>query len=200
MNFLAHAYLSFDYEPFIIGNMISDFVKGKKKYAFDDKIQAGIQLHRDIDTFTDEHPVIAQAKQVFRQKTGLYAGAFVDVAFDYFVANDLSLKTPLQWQQFSEKVYNVLSKNIHILPEHFLKILPWMVREDWLYNYRFKWGIENSFKHVTRRAKFLDNDLDVFADFEDNVDFLREKFNTFFPQLYLHVMDTVRELIREREL
>ena len=30
MNYLAHAYLSFGNEPVLIGNMISDFVKGNK--------------------------------------------------------------------------------------------------------------------------------------------------------------------------
>ncbi|MFY7899136.1 MAG: ACP phosphodiesterase, partial [Chitinophagaceae bacterium] len=32
MNFLAHAYLSFQQPSLLIGNMISDFVKGKKQY------------------------------------------------------------------------------------------------------------------------------------------------------------------------
>lgn len=30
MNYLAHAYLSFDEPEILVGNMISDFVKGKK--------------------------------------------------------------------------------------------------------------------------------------------------------------------------
>jgi len=30
MNYLAHAYLSFDHEEILVGNLISDFVKGKK--------------------------------------------------------------------------------------------------------------------------------------------------------------------------
>ena len=30
MNYLAHAYLSFGYSELLVGNLISDFVKGKK--------------------------------------------------------------------------------------------------------------------------------------------------------------------------
>lgn len=184
MNFLAHAYLSFDYEPLIIGNMISDFVKGKKKYDFDEDIQKGIALHRSIDTFTDDHPLVKEAKEAFRAEVGLYAGAFVDVSFDYFLANDPQVKTAAQWQQFSQKIYSVLIKNSHLLPQKFLMLLPWMVREDWLFNYRFEQGMKNSFRNVVKKAKFLDDDVDVFPAFNENRQLLAKKYTAFFPELY----------------
>ena len=56
MNYLAHAYLSFNDPEILVGNMISDFVKGKKKFDYPLRIQAGIMLHRIIDEFTDGHP------------------------------------------------------------------------------------------------------------------------------------------------
>ena len=34
MNFLAHAFLSFNDPDILTGNMISDFVKGKQKFDF----------------------------------------------------------------------------------------------------------------------------------------------------------------------
>lgn len=197
MNFLAHAYLSFDYEPFIIGNMISDFVKGKDKYNYSDKIQQGIDLHRKIDAFTDDHPLILEAKKIFAPKVRLYSGAFVDVAMDYFIANDPAIKSPEQWEIFSERIYKVLSNNTNILPQRFLKMLPYMLKEDWLYNYRYKWGIENGMRNVVRRAKFLSNDTDVFPDFEENIPQLQEIYAKFFPQLYGFVVDNVRIMISD---
>ena len=49
-----------------MGNMISDFVKGKKKFDYPPGIQKGIMLHRAIDTFTDTHEATKLAKEVFR--------------------------------------------------------------------------------------------------------------------------------------
>jgi acyl carrier protein phosphodiesterase len=43
MNYLAHAYLSFNQPEILVGNMISDFVKGKKKFDFAPGIQK--ELH-----------------------------------------------------------------------------------------------------------------------------------------------------------
>ena len=56
MNYLAHAFLSFNDSGLLIGNMISDFVKGKKQFDYTPDIQKGIRLHRMIDTYTDAHP------------------------------------------------------------------------------------------------------------------------------------------------
>jgi hypothetical protein len=66
LNYLAHAYLSFNDSNLLLGNMISDYVKGKKKFDYPIKIQQGIHLHRLIDEFTDFHPITKEAKQFFK--------------------------------------------------------------------------------------------------------------------------------------
>ena len=89
MNYLAHAYLSFNNPGILAGNMISDFVKGKRKYDYPQKIQQGIAVHREIDRFTDTHPVTKEAKEIFRPAYRLYAGPLIDVVYDHFLANDI---------------------------------------------------------------------------------------------------------------
>ena len=88
MNYLAHAYLSFNHPGLLVGNMISDFIKGKKKFDYPPEIQNGIALHRAIDEFTDGHPATKKAKEFFRPAYRLYSGAFVDVVYDHFLARD----------------------------------------------------------------------------------------------------------------
>ena len=88
MNYLAHAYLSFADPDILAGNMISDFVKGKKKFDYPVRIQTGITLHRKIDEYTDSHPATRQAKEILKKTAGPYAGAFVDIVYDHFLAND----------------------------------------------------------------------------------------------------------------
>src|SRR5579875_437067 len=105
MNFLAHAYLSFNHPTILVGNMISDFVKGSAKFSFSGDIQKGIALHRSIDEFTDNHPVIKNAKEVFRPAYRLYSSPIVDVILDYFLANDETIFTEEALQKFSQSVY-----------------------------------------------------------------------------------------------
>lgn len=190
MNFLAHSYLSFSEEQ-LVGNMIADFVKNRDVARLPESIQKGIKLHRAIDTFTDAHPLIHEAKAPFRPLVRLYSGAFVDVAFDYFLANDTAENSQREWQEHSRRVYAVLRRYEEFLPEVFKKVLDKMQQDDWLYNYRNEWGIEYSFRNVVNKAQFLDKTTNVFPAFLANKDFLREKYEIFFPEIKSFAQDFV---------
>lgn len=190
MNFLAHSYLSFSEEQ-LVGNMIADFVKNRDVARLPESIQKGIKLHRAIDTFTDVHPLIHEAKAPFRPLVRLYSGAFVDVAFDYFLANDTTENSQREWQEHSQRVYAVLRRYEEFLPEVFKKVLDKMQQDDWLYNYRNEWGIEYSFRNVVNKAQFLDKTTNVFPAFLANKDFLREKYEIFFPEIKSFAQDFV---------
>ena len=64
MNFLAHSFLTFN-DGQIVGQFLEDFIRNKDRYSFPKDIRDGITLHRSIDTFTDSHPAIHEAKKVF---------------------------------------------------------------------------------------------------------------------------------------
>src|SRR5688572_23110697 len=89
MNFLAHAYLSGDDEHVMAGNFFADFVKGKQALqAFDTGIARGIALHRQIDSFTDTHAIVAESKKRLKPKYRHYAAVIVDVFYDHFLARN----------------------------------------------------------------------------------------------------------------
>jgi acyl carrier protein phosphodiesterase len=183
MNLLAHAYLSFQQPELLVGNMISDYVKGNKQYNYPIGIQQGIRLHRHIDQFTDTHAATYQGKQVFKSAVGLYAGAFMDVVYDHFLALDSNELDEKGWQDFVTEVYNQLNKHTAYLPERFAPMLPYMQLQNWLFNYRYRWGIEKSFGGLVRRAKYLTDAGPAFAQFEANYPFLQECYQQFFPDV-----------------
>lgn len=195
MNFLAHAYLSFNHPEIIVGNMISDFVKGKKKFDYPGPIQDGISLHRAIDEFTDFHPVTAIAKQYFRPAYRLYAAAFIDIVYDHFLALD-TLRFPGQQSllAFSEQTYGVLTRYESQLPAEFRSMLPYMKAHNWLYNYRLRSGIRSSFGGLVRRAAYLHESEVAFALFENHYDALRECYADFFPSLLAFAADHLQQL------
>ena len=145
MNHLAHAYLSFGNPDILVGNMISDFVKGKKKDSYPEGIRKGIRLHRAIDTFTDDHPATRDAKTVFKKDYRLYSGAFVDIVYDHFLAIDPEEFSDNTLLAFSEKVFEQLEPYASMFPEPFNMMFPHMKQHNWLYNYQYRIGIERSF-------------------------------------------------------
>jgi acyl carrier protein phosphodiesterase len=184
MNYLAHAYLSFNKPEILAGNMISDFVKGKKQFDFAPGIQKGIQLHRAIDCFTDTHPVTQQLKTFFRPHYRLYAGVFTDVAYDYFLANDKNeFASPESLKTFSAATYVILGEYLPLLPVNFQKMFAYMKAQHWLYNYREKWLIEKSFQGLERRATYLKESGMAFTVFNDHLDEMQTCYRAFFPEL-----------------
>lgn len=160
--------------------MISDYVKGKKKFDYPPGVQKGIALHRVIDEFTDTHEATREAKEVFRPYYRLYSGAFVDVVYDHFLANDSSEFTEESLLDFSQGVYTILEKQTPVFPQKFALIFPYMKEHNWLYNYRTRWGIEKSLGGVVRRALYLAESDTAYRLFEQHYQLLQDCFRHFW--------------------
>ncbi len=198
MNYLAHAYLSFDHEEILVGNMISDFVKGKKKFDYTSGIQKGIALHRSIDEFTDAHQITKEAKQYFKPAVGLYAGAFMDVVYDHFLANDKKeFANDAALFSFTQNTYSFLEKNIVIFPERFQMMFPNMKKYNWLYNYQFNFGMEKSFGGLVRRAKYLTDSSEAFKIFEKEYQYFKNYYEAFFPELKKYTQQQLKQMLAE---
>lgn len=182
MNYLAHSYLAFSDEQ-IVGQFLEDVIPNRDRFSYPEKMQQGITLHREIDTFTDSHAEISEAKKIFSPLVRLYAGAFVDVSMDFFLANSLDDQ---DLKNHAEKVYLVLRKYQEFLPEKLIRMVNGMEKDQWLYNYKEEWGIQYSIQNVLNKAKYLDKDLPVFEIFLRNKPQLQKHFDVFFPELLAH--------------
>ncbi|GAC1379396.1 MAG: acyl carrier protein phosphodiesterase [Ginsengibacter sp.] len=184
MNYLAHAYLSFSNPDVLVGNMISDYVKGKKKFDYPKGIQRGMDIHRAIDTYTDSHIIVKEAKQYFQKPYRLYSGAFIDVVFDHFLATDKKeFPNDESLLLFSQTVYTTLAESLTLVPVPFQKMFPYMQKQNWLYNYQFDWGIQKSFEGLRHRAQYIPETESAYEILNSNYSALQNLYASFFPQL-----------------
>ena len=198
MNYLAHAFLSFNDPDILTGNMISDFIKGKNKFQYPLPILRGIDLHRQIDNFTDFHAVTAKAKELFRPQYRLYSGAFIDIVFDHFSAIDESqFENNGGLEKFTHHTYHLLDDKTSYFPLPFQMMYPYMKEQNWLYNYRLKEGIRKSFGGLVRRAVYLNESAIAFSIFNDHYYELQNYYNEFFPELKSYVSEKLRNLLAE---
>ncbi len=198
MNYLAHAFLSFNNPEILTGNMISDFVKGKKKFDYPLTIQKGIALHRKIDNFTDFHPATAIAKNYFRPKYRLYSGAFVDVVYDHFLALDeKQFGSSGGLEPFSKTVYKELDQQQSFFPLSFQRLFPYMKAQNWLYEYRLTEGIRKSFGGLVHRAVYLNESASAFSIFIEHYDELSNCYKAFFPELKEVALKQLHNLLTE---
>jgi acyl carrier protein phosphodiesterase len=220
MNYLAHAYLSFNNPEILAGNLVSDFVKGRKKLDYPEGIQKGITLHRDIDNFTDTHETTRMAKVFFKPAYGLYSGALTDVVYDHFLANDPKEFFPegadagtepdngawgaesggaVRLAAFAERTYQQMEQQLKslsvVFPERFVHMFPYMRSQNWLYNYRHKEGIYNSFAGLSRRALYMSGPEAAAAVFDAHYGELKACYDAFFPSLKNFAFSRFLELL-----
>ena len=183
MNFLAHLYLSGDDEDLILGNFIADMVKGKQIERFSEGIVMGIRMHRKIDQYTDEHPVVYESKSRLRAKYRHYSAVITDMYYDHFLARYWGDYSDIPIDNFINNAYDVLLKNYLILPSRAQRILPFMISANWLVNYGDFKGLQKSFNGLARRTPYESGMENAVDDLVSNYDEFLQDFRKFFPDL-----------------
>ncbi|MFO7873620.1 MAG: ACP phosphodiesterase [Bacteroidales bacterium] len=183
MNFLAHLYLSGDDPDLIIGNFIADMVKGQQINGYHSGIIRGIRLHRMIDDYTDQHPVVEKSKDRLRKKYRLYAGVVVDMYYDHFLAVHWSDYSDYRLDKYVSKAYALLNDHFSILPSRVRYILPKMIEYNWLVNYADLECLRINFGGMARRTPFESGMSEAVNDLEQYYSLFENEFSLFFPEL-----------------
>ena len=183
MNFLAHIYLSGNELDIQLGNFIGDFVKGNDLLNFSAPLQAGIMLHRHIDTFTDTHEVVRESKLRLRPDFGHYAPVIVDVFYDHFLATNWHQHHSEDLRQFTEAFYAAAKGKGGELPERAVRMLSYMSADNWLFHYQFIEGIKWALTGMSQRTRFDSHMELAHKALEKHYDSFEAEFNRFFPEL-----------------
>jgi acyl carrier protein phosphodiesterase len=187
MNFLAHLYLSGNDTSILLGNFIGDFIKGKNLVEkVGAKIARGIELHREIDFFTDQHPIVKESKQRLRPKYRHYSGVIVDVFYDHFLAKNWNDYHDQLLPDYADHVYDVIQKNASLLPERVNLMMPYMIKGNWLVNYAKLEGIHRALTGMARRTPYESKMDESVVDLQENYEKFKTEFTTFFPELEKH--------------
>lgn len=115
MNFLAHFQLASPDEALVIGALEGDYLKGPLRGELPAGIERGVKLHRAIDAFTDQHPLMAQLRRQFPIEVRRYSGILIDLSFDHFLSNHWQRFSSVSLETFNASVYRSLEANKHHL-------------------------------------------------------------------------------------
>jgi acyl carrier protein phosphodiesterase len=186
MNFLAHIFLSGHNPDIIIGNFIADHVKGKQILDFSPEIRNGINLHREIDSFTDSHAIVRDTKIRIRPAFKKYAPVVADVYYDHFLAASWQQWSGVSLETFAADFYKMISESSHLLPKRTQNMLTYMIRQNWLTSYASVDGISNILTAMASRTKFISNMEKGGDELIRNYDSIKKDFELFFPELQHH--------------
>ena len=198
MNFLAHLFLSGPpaapaYADRLLGNFIADSVPGRQLDRYPPAVQAGIRLHRAIDAYTDQHPVVRRGTARLRAAGhGKYAGVVSDVFLDHFLARNFTEFTPETLADFTRRVYALLTARQAEMPPRVRHFLPYLTGQNWLLHYAEIEGIARALGGLSRRASPGSGMDTAVVELEANYFEYKADFQEFFPQLQQQVEQTLR--------
>ena len=185
MNFLAHIYLSGNNDLLKIGNFSADGIRGKGFSIYPEAMQAGILLHRFIDSYTDNHPIFKRSTKRLHNSYGHYSSVIVDIFYDHFLAKNWVHYHDKQLDEYIDEFYKIIIEYFDILPERFKRLTPHMIRDNWLLSYADIEGIQKVLDGMNRRTKgkskmnFATKELQLFyEEFEND-------FTEFFEDLVI---------------
>lgn len=199
MNYLAHALLASHSDDAMLGAFLGDFVKGSDAANFADAIATEIAVHRRIDTFTDAHAIVLDAKRRFDPSRRRFAGIALDVFYDHVLARDWNRYHPESLGDFSARFYRALERNSRQLPERARSIAERMSRRDWLGAYARFEGAESALHGIgTRLSRNGEQLAACAADLREHYDVLAEGFHALFPQLQDVASETRHAILAQR--
>ena len=190
MNYLAHFHLASSHGHVLAGALLGDFIKGNlaehhqhRGGSFSTDWINSIHFHRQIDTFTDSHPLVIQARQRFESPYRRYAGIIVDLVFDHCLVQQWQGFADQSLASFEQTCYQQLALDEPLFPERAAALSQHLRNHQLLSGYGHLPTIDRALAGVSRRlskANPLDNCLPAIEEHQAN---LKKDFLEFYPLL-----------------
>ena len=192
MNYLAHLHLAHLSHTSLPGALLGEYAKGQIDTQLSADLQLGIRLHRQIDSFTDAHPLHLGAVQAMPSPFRRYGGIIMDMMFDHFLAR--------HWARFHDQP---LADFIDLAHQQFIPTPQWppalvsltarIQQYQLLASYQSLAGVTlaiSRIDHRFRRPTPLPHCAPLLhAHYQE----MEQAFLAFYPELMAFVQEKVRE-------
>ncbi|MBR7800157.1 ACP phosphodiesterase [Undibacterium fentianense] len=190
MNYLAHIYLAQHSGDAQLGALLGDFVKGDARKGFHLDIAREIHIHRKIDQYTDQHPIVRQARNYFAIERRRFAGILLDIYYDHVLAKNWSTYSDLELDRFIADFYKKMLARRQFFTATLDLLVPRMIEQDWLGSYQNRDGVNIATHRVSSRLSKNGHLLrECLLDLERHEQVIELGFHEFFPQLQTFVAD-----------
>ncbi len=190
MNFLAHSLFADSRPPVIVGQFCGDFMRGGSLEQFPEAVREGIVLHRQIDSYTDAHPVNLEARRLFQAPFRRFAGILTDVVYDHYLARNWATYSELPLREHVDQVYQALDSHFELLPLDLQRFARFVIDKDILASYLEFDAVERALSRISRRSERFLVLEEAGAVLLEHDQPLSDCFARFFPDLQAQVRDS----------
>lgn len=195
MNYLAHLFFSQNTSLSLTGNLMGDFAKGVDLNKLPIEIYKGIENHRLVDKFTDQHHLVRTLKTPLSAERKRFSFIISDVVFDHFLAIHWHKFSDQNFDQFVQDSYSKLLQAQHHMPEQMQLVVQRMASQDWLSSYKSIDITGKAIDSLSNRIRFKNNLAGAIVEVKANYHEYEDVFLKFFPELQQHVIQTKIEMM-----
>ena len=200
MNYIAHLHLARVSDSSLVGNFLGDFVKGKNLEHLSHEEMLGVRLHRKVDYFTDNDPLIREMKTWFPDSLRRVAGIVLDVYFDHLLVSHWSRYCDAPVEHILDEFYSDLTQYTTRINPGFAKTRQGLLRHRWLIDYKREQTCFRAYTAIERRLNGriqFAQQADVYIG--NNKAAIEVKFLEFYPKLIEFAQNTALELKEQKE-
>lgn len=156
----------------MLNNLFGDFVKGRDLGKYPEKIQRGLNLHREIDDYIDHHPVVLDLQHRLYTDLPKVSGVAIDLFFDHLLAKDWRNFHSSPLDSYLQEFYSSIDVSSSVYTEEFCYMIEKMVEINWISYYPSVEGLDKMCRGVSQRISFdnqLKNGCDIFHKHEKQI-------------------------------
>ena len=184
---MAHIYLSGDDDDIKIGNFLGDFVKGRlnklTSNLYSEGVVKGMALHREIDYFTDNHPIVRKSIDRLQPKYHKFSGIVVDMFYDHVLAKNFHQYSTISLEQYALNFYELIESRKSEIPEPMQRMVNSMVTRDWFVGYKSLVGIDWALTGISKRLSFESGIENATEELKKDYELYESEFQQFFPEI-----------------
>lgn len=160
-------------------NLFGDFVKGKDLSAYNQMVQEGIILHRNIDAFIGQHSKVKELSKLLSPSLPKVSSIAIDIYFDHFLAKNWNDYHHQELNDFLANFYTYKINETDYPNELFLQTLFRLKKGQWISEYNTLQGIEYVCRGVSQRISFPNALKNGRMVLENNYNSVEETFKHF---------------------
>jgi acyl carrier protein phosphodiesterase len=200
MNHLANLYLSRNRGDLMLGCLIGEIVRTTNQDKYNELIVEGIELNKNISTFSAQHPAYDRSKKRLHPKYSKHAGKIIDIFYDHFLAANWAKYNDSTLQEFCTETYQFINEHYTVLPYKLRKLTNVMIQDNWLFHYSSVEGIHRYMREITRRDTFQTNLEYSLEDLIQHYNDFKADFEEFFPDLIAYTKEQLKKYEEELQM
>jgi acyl carrier protein phosphodiesterase len=198
VNYLAHLFLAGSRPLDVVANLMGDFVRGPVDRRFDVRFHDGIRLHRQIDSFTDSHPIFVRSRLRLSARHRRFSALIMDVYYDHLLARNWDVYSAEPLERFTYRTYRILAAHHHLMPPSMQRRVTGMIKNNLLVAYRDKATTASVLVAIEKRFRRPVTLADAVVDLMRSDSAIEKDFCHFFPELQTFVRDRSQQPLTKR--